>query len=47
MVTQNRWSSESNVSSLRHCRVAKDEDEVKSRKSRKDYSWMTVIAMTA
>ena len=31
-VTQNRWSSESNVSLLRHCRVATEEDEVKSRK---------------
>ena len=35
---QNRWSSESNVSLLRHCRVATEEDEVKSQKSQIIYS---------
>ena len=36
--SQNRWSSESNVSLLRHCRVAKEEDEVKSQKRLRDES---------
>ena len=30
-LTQNRWSSENNVSLLKHCRVVTEEDKVKSQ----------------
>ena len=34
--TQNRWSSESNLSSLKNCRVVTEEDKVKAQKAQKE-----------
>ena len=45
--TQNRWSSESNLSSLKNCRVVTEEDKVKAQKAQKDNKGTRISTNTA